>query len=185
MGMRRGLCRWLAPCALAMAVLGCCGCGGAVATARLAGLGSAALSCGSEEAAWRGLEAYGRWYHAIVLSRVREVDLVARDALSFGPWQARDDIDALEASDTGELTCWQVDYYITHNWSEYGQGILDMQGGDWVTINGRDLVVRRVLDYPKDGTLGEVYELADEGDVVLQTCVPGSDYNRLVFCQVV
>ena len=97
MGVRRGFRRWLVTCAAALGVLGCCGCGGAVAAVRLTDLGDAVVSCGSEEAAWRGSETYGSWYHAIVLSRVREIDLIARDALSFGPWQARDDIDALEA----------------------------------------------------------------------------------------
>ena len=47
---------------------------------------------------------------------------------------------------------------------------------------------RRVDRYVDEGIIPQderehMYELAEEDDVILQTCVPSSSYNRLVFCR--
>lgn len=128
-----------------------------------------------------GHACYAQVYHALVVRRVKDVNVVVRAPLAFGPWQARDDFDAEEASDAGEITQWLLDYFITHDWSAYGQQILAMQPGDRLTLNGRTMLVDGVYDYPKDAVVGEVLEMTGETAVVLQTCEPDTDYNRIVY----
>ena len=123
------------------------------------------------------------WYMSYVRSRV--VPIIAPDrneALNLGPWTAVKDYGATDARSDGSLTEWNDLYYITHDWSEYGQQILALWNGDHVTVNGRTVTVSWVCNYPKDSYYEEVRALGGaEVPVVFQTCYPDSDYNRIVF----
>lgn len=122
------------------------------------------------------------WYMSYVRSRV--VPVVAPDrveTLNLGPWIAAKDYGATDARYDGSLTEWNDLYYITHDWSEYGQQILALWNGDHVTVNGRTVTVSWVCNYPKDSYYEEVRALAGEAPVVFQTCYPDSEYNRIVF----
>ena len=131
-----------------------------------------------------GLSAYGVCYEAYrdyVYGRIVTLNFSTGDPMWFGPWEAKEDLFSDEASATGELTEWAPDYYITHDWSTYGQQILTMAPGDTVTINGRTLSVEGVYDYPKDAFLDEVRFVTGSDTVVLQTCEPNSELNRIVY----
>ncbi len=136
------------------------------------------------------------WFDAYVASRIVNsvpgvtFDLktpktpVAYDAkanATYGPWTAPADFGATDARADGSITEWADHYYITHDWSEFGQQILGMRPGDRVTINGTTMVVQGILDYPKDSFYEEITRIADNATLILQTCIPGEDYNRIVF----
>ena len=129
---------------------------------------------------WADDQVYQIW-RAYVLSRVVEVTLPVHEAAYYGPWDAPRDFEATEASSTGLITEWDRDYFITHDWSEYGQQILTMLPGDVVSINGRPVRVEGVFDYPKDAYLDEIRELCGMDTTVIQTCEPASDLNRIVY----
>ena len=136
-----------------------------------------ALSSGFPRAAIRRVNA---WRYNYAYARMRPVSIVPRDPVSTGPWEAEWDSELVEAKDDGSLTEWCDYYYVTHNWSYYGQIILDLQPGDIVTVNGEPVRVEGIFDYPKDSILDEILALAGEDAVVFQTCVPDEDYNRIV-----
>ncbi len=122
------------------------------------------------------------WYIAYVRSRI--VPILAPDRteiLNLGPWTALPDRGATDARSDGSLTEWADLYYITHDWSDYGQQILALWNGDRVTVNGRTVTVSWVCNYPKDSYLEEVRALGGTEAVVFQTCYPNSDFNRIVF----
>ena len=96
------------------------------------------------------------------------------------PWEADWDLDLVEVRSDGGLTEWSYRYYITHNWSYYGEVILDLQPGDVLTVNGESMRVEGIFDYHKDSILDEILALVGEDAVVFQTCVPDEDYNRIV-----
>lgn len=136
-----------------------------------------ALSSGFPRAAIRRVSA---WRYNYAYARMRLVSIVPRDPVSTGPWEAEWDSELVEAKDDGSLTEWCDYYYVTHNWSYYGQIILDLQPGDIVTVNGEPVRVEGIFDYPKDSILDEILALVGEDAVVFQTCVPDEDYNRIV-----
>ena len=122
------------------------------------------------------------WYMSYVRSRVVPIVAPERtEALNLGPWTAEKDYGAADARFDGSLTEWNDLYYITHDWSEYGQQILALWNGDHVTVNGRTVTVSWVCNYPKDSYYEEVRALGGNDPVVFQTCYPDSDYNRIVF----
>ena len=126
-------------------------------------------------------DAFDRWYDAYTASRVVELTLNVRGAVSFGPWSARYEPGTEDAAADGALTEWADDYYITHDWSDYGQEILSMQPGDVASVNGRSVTIDRVFNYPKNSFYEEIRHLAGEDTVVFQTCYPDSDYNRIAY----
>ena len=120
------------------------------------------------------------WRHGYASARLRVVRIVPRDPVTIEPWEADWDPDLVEARSDGGLTEWSYRYYITHNWSYYGEVILDLQPGDVLTVNGESMRVEGIFDYPKDSILDEILALVGEDAVVFQTCVPDEDYNRIV-----
>lgn len=123
------------------------------------------------------------WYMSYVRSRVIPIAAPERtETLNLGPWTAVPDRGATDARFDGSLTEWNDLYYITHDWSEYGQQILALWNGDHVTVNGRTVTVNWICNYPKDSYYEEVRALAgNESPVVFQTCYPDSNFNRIVF----
>ncbi len=121
------------------------------------------------------------WFEAYVTSRKVEVLVGDREPASFGPWTAAKEYGTTDAKDDGSLTEWADNYYITHDWSEIGQQILGLVPGDVVTVNGRQAKVTEVFNYPKDSYYDEIMQLSGKKGIVLQTCYPESDYNRIVF----
>ena len=123
------------------------------------------------------------WYMSYVRSRVVPIAAPERsETLNLGPWTAVQDFGATDARFDGSLTEWNDLYYITHDWSEYGQQILALWNGDHVTVNGRTVTVSWICNYPKDSYLEEVRALGgSEAPVIFQTCYPDSNYNRIVF----
>lgn len=131
---------------------------------------------------------YNRFFEEMVLVRVEEVPAgeggmrsAEEPAREFGPWRSSHrNEDATDAPADGSIAEWYENYFITHDWSEYGRAILSMNVGDRVEIDGKTMVVERVFDYPKSSYYGEIIQLAGDEGIVLQTCVPGRDMNRHV-----
>lgn len=135
------------------------------------------------------------WFSAYVCSRIVEAapglsfdPTVAHeyvspgtDSMTFGPWSAAKDYGATDAREDGSITEWADHYYITHQWSEYGQQILSMLPGDKVTVNGKSFIVQAIFDYPKDSFYEEIMRIVGDQSTVIQTCIPDADYNRIVF----
>ncbi len=121
------------------------------------------------------------WFHTYSTSRVIEIPLPEREPQAFGPWTAEADFGTTDARDDGSLTEWDVHYYITHDWSEYGKQILSMTIGDSVSVNDMTVQVEGVFEYPKDSYYNEVMEVTGKDAIVFQTCVPNSDTNRIVY----
>ncbi len=128
---------------------------------------------------------YSQVYDAYVHSRV--IPIPARDGqlFAFGPWEAERDEHATEASNEGLLTEWQDNYYIAHDWTDYGQTILMITPGDTVTVNGREVTIEGIFEYPKLAYDEEIRwvtgQKRDEDIVILQTCVPESERNRFAY----
>lgn len=122
-----------------------------------------------------------RLFRDYVLARVVPITMTYDSNQYFGPWTAPEDFEAEEANNDGLITQWDEDYFITHDWSEYGQQIRVMVPGDTVEINGRQITVRGLFDYPKEAYLGEIREVVGWDCLVMQTCEPESDLNRIVY----
>ena len=117
-------------------------------------------------------------------TRTPPINLVTtsdREAYFFGPWTAREELGAADADENGALTEWARHYYVTHNWSEYGQQILTILPYDQVSINGTVFTVEAIFDYPQSCYLEEVEGIVGESAYCLQTCIPDSDLVRVVY----
>lgn len=143
------------------------------------------LTVAAEQCCLFVLNAQEQVYHDALLayaqSRVVEMDLVNRDPVLFSAWVAYEDLGAPEADPNGLLTLWDDDYYVTHTWSYYGVRILTMVPGDNVEINDRVIEVQGVFDYPKQAYNDELRALLGTDVVIIQTCEPNSDLNRIVY----
>ena len=126
-------------------------------------------------------DCYAQWYQSYLASRIVRLAFPEREPLGFGPWDAREEYGTADAAEDGSLTEWAWQYFITHDWSDYGQQILTMEPQDIVTINGLTFEVEDAFDYPKDGYLEEVRDIVGEDVVVIQTCEPSSTLNRIVY----
>ena len=126
-------------------------------------------------------QSYRKVMRAYAVSRVVHLKYAVRTPQHMGSWRARDEIGAREADPNGALTQWDDHYYITHNWSRYGQIILTMVPGDTVTINGKTMRVENMFDYPNEGYLDEIQVLVGSDVVVLQTCEVGDELVRIVY----
>ena len=121
------------------------------------------------------------WFSAYVASRVIEVTPGRTETTSFGPWTAEKEYGTTDAREDGSLTEWADNYYITHEWSPFGQQILSFVPGDTVTVNGHTVRIERIFNYPKQSFSDEIEEISGPGVVVFQTCYPNSDENRIAF----
>lgn len=121
------------------------------------------------------------WFNAYANSRVIYVEPQVREPLEFGPWTAVQDFGTTDAHDDGSLTEWASNYYITHDWSDYGQQILALTPGDTVSVNGRQVHVDGLFNYPKDSFYEEIVEVCGSDKVIFQTCYPDSEQNRVVY----
>lgn len=124
---------------------------------------------------------FSHWLKAYVDSRVVGIKPNNRKPAAFGPWSARTEHGTTDASDDGSITEWADNYFITHDWSEYGKQVLTMQPNDTVIINDKSIVVEGIFNYPKDSFYEEIMVVAGEGALVIQTCYPDSDFNRIVY----
>lgn len=126
-------------------------------------------------------DSINEWFGVYARSRITELTFPDTEVATFGPWKAVPDYGAADAKADGSLTEWAENYYITHDWSDYGKQILTMIPGDTVTVNGHTFVVEGVFEYPKASFLNEVRQITGDDTIILQTCVPNQDRNRIVF----
>ena len=124
---------------------------------------------------------YQAMIYAYARRRIVPMSFLMRDPMHYGPWTAHKDYYATDADDNGALTEWEDSYYVTHDWSDYGKQILSIIPGDTVEVNGRTMRVADIFDYPKEAYSNEIWALVGEDAVVLQTCEPNSDLNRIAY----
>lgn len=131
------------------------------------------------------IDATEQAYHDALLayaqSRVVPMSPADREPVLFSAWVAYEDLGAPEADPDGRLTLWDDDYFITHTWSYYGKRILTMIPGDNVEINDRLINVQGIFDYPKEAYHDELRALVGQDTVIIQTCEPDSNLNRIVY----
>lgn len=127
------------------------------------------------------IDSYLDALHTYALARVQTISYDAREPVSYGPWEAPEELDATEANDEGLLTKWSENYYIAHDWSQYGPQITSIVPGDTVVVNGQTITVKGVFDYPREAYLDEIRVLVGYSAAVLQTCETGTDLNRIVY----
>lgn len=144
--------------------------------------GSRAVVPAMLEAIVYARDTYPMILHKYAVSRIVPMTYEERENVSFGPWVAPRDIGATDANEDGLITEWAERYYVTHDWSEYGQQIRQMIPGDALAINGNGVLVVDIFDYPRDAYLEEIREIVGSDAVVLQTCEPGTPNNRIVWC---
>ena len=125
--------------------------------------------------------AFYSWFDGYTQSRIIELELWDREPQAYGPWTARLEEGTEDAASDGALTQWAENYFIAHDWSDYGQEILTMQPGDIVTVNDRTFTVERVFNYPKASFYEEVKRIAGDDAIIFQTCYPDSVENRIVY----
>lgn len=116
-------------------------------------------------------------------SRMVEVDARDGETIFFGTWESHVDEELTEAPADGSIAEWRDGYYITHNWSEAGLVMLEMSLGDTLELNDSTYEVVWVFNYPKAAYYEEMRWIVGRDVSVLQTCVPESDYNRIVVVQ--
>ena len=130
-------------------------------------------------------EASTRAYHQVLRvyaeSRIVNLTYQLLEPAHYGPWTAHKDYYATDADSDGALTEWEDSYYVTHDWSYYGIRILSIIPGDTVEINGRTMEVTDIFDYPKAAYSDEIWELVGKDAVILQTCEPDSNLNRIAY----
>lgn len=120
-------------------------------------------------------------YRTYIEGRIVELVPADREPAAFGPWYAQRDYHATDARDDGSLTEWDDNYFITHEWSSIGQQILSLIPGDVVTVNGMDVRIEGIYNYPKDSVSNEITMITGDDSVVFQTCYPDSNYNRIAY----
>ncbi len=120
-------------------------------------------------------------YRTYVEGRIVEVVPADCEPATFGPWYAEKDYHATDARADGSLTEWDNNYFITHEWSPIGQQILSLIPGDVVTVNGMDVQIEGIFNYPKDSVYNEITMITGDDSVVFQTCYPDSNYNRIAY----
>ena len=125
--------------------------------------------------------AYHQLLRAYAESRIVSLTYPLLEPAHYGPWSAHKDYYATDADADGALTEWEESYYVTHDWSYYGERILSIIPGDTVEINGRTMEVSDIFDYPKAAYSDEIWELVGKDAVILQTCEPDSDLNRIAY----
>ena len=175
----------LAPC-VALSLLTTTGCGRQEPAATVApdqpivGIIAPSLAPWHPDISAEAWQTVHEWAYDRARSRQRGVPQSSREAREFGPWTAAWEPDLTEAPEDGSLAEWDTLYYVTHSWSAFGQDILGMQPGDTVTVNEQTVLVEGIFDYPKESILNEIILLVGDA-TVFQTCVPGEDYNRIVY----
>jgi len=144
-------------------------------------LATPATSLASSALTMEAYESINSWFDSYAHSRITKLTFPDREPATFGPWTARKDFATADAAADGSLTEWADDYFITHDWSPIGSQILTMMPGDVVFVNDLAFVVEEAFEYPKASYLNEVRAVCGEDTIILQTCVPAQDRNRIVF----
>jgi len=85
------------------------------------------------------------------------------------------------APQDGSMGLWQDDYYIVHEYYEIGGQVLQIETGDKIMIDGHSILVAGTYLTPKKNTLEGIRSHTGEAAVVIQTCWPNSNKNKITW----
>lgn len=108
----------------------------------------------------------------------------APPACEGAPGLAFSTVDAWLAADApadGSVGRWQPGWYIVHWWAPVGRAVLGLAEGDTFEADGVRHVVCGAFEVPKSATDADVRRAIGRKATILQTCVPLSDRNRIVW----
>jgi len=109
----------------------------------------------------------------LVHDAVTPITRIDKDALfrSQYIWEAVDTVNLDSANEDGSLSEWQTDWYISHDWSDYGYVIARLEPGDAVTVNGRTILILGREIWPAGSINWDIYDAIGWDKVVFQTCL--------------
>ena len=98
---------------------------------------------------------------------------IDRDALfkRHYEWVAVENVNFDSANEDGSLSEWQTDWFISHDWSDYGIAIANLEPGDVVTVNGKTILVLGRQLWPSGSINWDIYDQIGWDKVVFQTCL--------------
>ena len=85
-------------------------------------------------------------------------------------WESVENQDFESANEDGSLSEWQEDWYISHDWSDYGIAIANLEPGDVVVVDGRVILMLGRDLWPSGVINWDVYDVVGWDKVVFQTC---------------
>ena len=102
------------------------------------------------------------------------IDKEALFARQFN-WEAVENLNFDSANEDGSLSEWQTDWFISHDWSDYGHVIADLQPGDAITVNGRTILILGRDEWSNSVYNWDVYDAVGWDKIIFQTCY--GDYD--------
>ena len=90
-------------------------------------------------------------------------------------WIAVENLNFESANEDGSLSEWQTDWFISHDWSDYGHVISILRPGDAVTVNGRTILILGRDMWSNEVYNWDVYDVIGWDKVVFQTCYGDND----------
>ena len=86
-------------------------------------------------------------------------------------WVAVENLNFDSANEDGSLSEWQTDWFISHDWSDYGHVIAGLEPGDAVTVNGVTTLILGREEWPSGVINWDVYDAIGWDKTVFQTCL--------------
>lgn len=86
-------------------------------------------------------------------------------------WEAVENLNFDSANEDGSLSEWQEDWFISHDWSDYGYVIANLEPGDAVTVNGETILILGREEWPKGSINWDIYDAIGWDKTVFQTCL--------------
>ena len=86
-------------------------------------------------------------------------------------WDAVENLDFESANEDGSLSEWQQDWYISHDWSDYGIAIANLEPGDAVTVNGSTVLILGRDAWPAGSINWDIFDAIGWDKTVFQTCL--------------
>ena len=89
-------------------------------------------------------------------------------------WEAVENENFETANEDGSLSEWQTDWFISHDWSDYGAVIATLNPGDAVTVNGETILILGREEWPSGSINWDIYDAIGWDKTVFQTCLGDS-----------
>lgn len=89
-------------------------------------------------------------------------------------WVAVENVNFDSANEDGSLSEWQANWFISHDWSDYGAVIATLNAGDAVTVNGQTVLILGRSEWPSGSINWDIYDVIGWDKIVFQTCLGDS-----------
>lgn len=81
------------------------------------------------------------------------------------------------AHDLGALVEWSPGYYVAHDWSAPGKAITEMEQGDLVMLDGKELRIDGTATIDSRTRLNAVRDMCGHDAIIFQTCLSDDRYR--------